>query len=68
MFEHLREQHYQQGCRDRDRGLLPKMQSSVYLEGYLKGRPPGLDGTIQYFSTVESYLKWKNKDSETPKL
>jgi hypothetical protein len=68
MLEHLREQHYQQGRCDRDAGLLPRMQGSAYLEGYLKGRPEGLDGVIRYFPTIESYLSWKYKDSETPKL
>lgn len=67
MLEHLREQQYQQGRRDRDAGRLPRMEGSAYLEGYLKGRPEGLDGMIQYFPTLESYLKWKYKDSEIPK-
>jgi hypothetical protein len=67
MLEHLREQRYQQGRRDRDAGILPKLQESAYLEGYFKGRPEGLDGMIQYFPTIESYLKWKYKDSEIPK-
>lgn len=63
MFEHLREKHYQRGRRDRDAGLLPKSQESVYLEGYFKGRPEGLDGVIQYFPSIESYLEWKHRPS-----
>jgi hypothetical protein len=59
MLEHLREQHFQQGQHDRDSGLLPRMASSIYLEGYLKGRPQGLDGIVQYFPSVEAYLQWK---------
>ncbi|MBD2210224.1 hypothetical protein H6G64_16805 [Calothrix sp. FACHB-156] len=62
MFNNLREIRYQQGCRDRDAGLLPKMQDSAYLEAYLKGRPEGLDGIMQYFPSVEAYMKWKFKD------
>lgn len=67
MFNNLREIRYQKGCSDRDAGILPKMQDSVYLEGYLKGRPEGLDGIIQYFPSFEEYITWKFKDSETPK-
>ena len=59
MFKHLREQHYQKGQRDRDAGLLPRMETSIYLEGYLEGRPEGLDGIVQYFPSAESYLQWK---------
>lgn len=59
MLEYLRKQHYQKGQRDRDAGLLPQMDGSIYLEGYLKGRPEGLDGIVQYFPSVESYLHWK---------
>ena len=59
MWEYLRKQHLQQGQRDRDAGRLPRMNSSIYLEGYLKGRPEGLDGIMQYFPSVESYLQWK---------
>ncbi|BAY33808.1 hypothetical protein NIES2107_57100 [Nostoc carneum NIES-2107] len=62
MFNHLREIRYQQGCRDRDAGLLPKIQDSAYLEAYLQGRPEGLDGIMQYFPSVEAYMKWKFKD------
>ncbi|WP_199330982.1 MULTISPECIES: hypothetical protein [unclassified Calothrix] len=65
MFDRLREIHYQQGCRDRDAGLLPQMQGSVYLEAYLQGRPQGLDGIIQYFPSVEAYMQWKFKDLGT---
>ncbi|MEE3715621.1 hypothetical protein V2H45_02555 [Tumidithrix elongata RA019] len=63
MFEHLRETRYQEGCRDRDRGILPSQDDSVYLEGYLKGRPEGLDGIMQYFPTVEDFMKWKYTNS-----
>lgn len=59
MLEHLREHHYHQGQRDRDAGLLPRMESSVYLEGYLKGRPQGLDEVMQYFPSVDAYMQWK---------
>ncbi|BAY93126.1 MULTISPECIES: hypothetical protein [unclassified Tolypothrix] len=62
MFNNFREIRYQQGCRDRDAGLLPKIQDSAYLEAYLKGRPEGLDGIMQYFPSVEAYMKWKFKD------
>lgn len=59
MLEHLRESRYQQGRRDRDAGLLPRMQDSAYLEGYLKGRPEGLDGIVRYFPSLEAYMHWK---------
>ncbi|MDZ8050208.1 MAG: hypothetical protein RMX68_023780 [Aulosira sp. ZfuVER01] len=62
MLNHLREIRYQQGCRDRDAGFLPKMQDSIYLEAYLKGRPEGLDGIIKYFPSIEAYMKWKLKN------
>ncbi len=64
MFKRLTEQHYQQGCRDRQAGLLPRMPGDIYLRGYLQDRPGGLDEVVQYFPTVESYLKWKSKISE----
>ncbi|MFH7029447.1 MAG: hypothetical protein ACHBN1_29675 [Heteroscytonema crispum UTEX LB 1556] len=63
MLNHLRKIRYQQGCRHRDAGFLPKMKDSVYLEGYLKGRLEGLDGIIEYFPSVEAYMEWKFKDS-----
>lgn len=66
MFNRFREIAYQQGCRDRDAGLLPQKQGSIYLEGYLKGRPEGLDGIMQYFPSVDDYLKWKHKVSDKP--
>ncbi|MGI0492471.1 hypothetical protein ACN4EG_11855 [Alkalinema pantanalense CENA528] len=59
IFNTLNKQQYQQGQHDRDAGLLPQSEHSSYLEGYLKGRPEGLDGIIQYFPTVDFYLKWK---------
>lgn len=68
MLDHLRESHYQQGRRDRDAGLLPRMQGSVYLEGYLKGRPQGLDGIVQYFPSIEAYIKWKSIALGTPRI
>lgn len=61
MFNYLREERYQKGCCDRDRGLLPRTQDSAYLDGYFSDRPEGLDGIIQYFPSLESYLKWKFK-------
>lgn len=64
MFDHLREQDYQQGCRDREAGLLPRRSGDIYLEGYLQGRLGGLDEVIQYFPSLESYFKWKFKVSE----
>ncbi|MBW4580321.1 MAG: hypothetical protein KME42_12225 [Tildeniella nuda ZEHNDER 1965/U140] len=66
MLESLRNQHYQQGQRDRDAGLLPRRESSIYMDGYFKGRPEGLDGLVQYFPSVESYLKWKCKHVSPP--
>lgn len=66
MLEHLRKQHYQQGQHDRDAGLLPRMENSTYMDGYRKGRPEGLDGIVQYFPSVESYLKWKYKHASPP--
>ncbi len=59
MLNHLRQQQLQRGQHDRDAGRLPQTDSSTYLEGYLKGRPEGLDGIVQYFPSLESYLKWK---------
>lgn len=61
MLEHLREQRYHQGQRDRNAGVLPKSRDFDYLEGYLKGRPEGLDGVVRYFPSVEDYMKWKHK-------
>ena len=65
MLEYLRERRYQQGRCDRDAGLLPRRQDSAYLEGYLKGRPEGLDGIVQYFSSIEDFMKWKFRASGT---
>jgi hypothetical protein len=61
MLNHLWQERYRQGQSDRDAGLLPRMRDTAYLEGYLKGRPEGLDETIQYFSSVEDYLLWKQR-------
>lgn len=66
MLNHLREIRYQQGCRDRDAGFLPKMQDSAYLEGFLKGRPEGMDGIVQFFPSYEAYMQWKFKSSQLP--
>jgi hypothetical protein len=52
---------------DRNTGHLPKSQDSAYLEGYLKGRPEGLDGIVQFFPSLEAYVQWKFKDSQSPK-
>lgn len=61
MLDFLWREHFQRGRRDRDAGLLPKSQDSAYLNGYLKGRPEGLDSTMQYFSSIEEYMAWKQK-------
>ena len=68
MFGNIRETRYQEGQRDRDAGNLPRKDDSAYLEGYLKGRPEGLDGVMQYFPTVEDYLKWKLNHSKSSSL
>ncbi len=68
MFGNIREARYQEGQRDRDGGILPRKDDSAYLEGYLKGRPEGLDGVIQYFPTVEDYLKWKSNHSKSSSI
>jgi hypothetical protein len=59
MLEYLRERRYQQGQRDRDAGSLPTRQNVDYLEGYLKGRPEGLDGIMGYFPSVEDYINYR---------
>jgi hypothetical protein len=61
MFSHLCQEQFQKGQRDRDAGLLPRTQDSSYLSGYFKGRPEGLDATVQYFASVEEYLQWKQQ-------
>jgi hypothetical protein len=61
MFNYLRQEQFQKGQRDRDAGLLPRTQDSGYLSGYLKGRPEGLDATVQYFASLEEYLTWKQR-------
>ena len=61
MFNYLRQEQFQKGQRDRDAGLLPRTQDSNYLSGYLKGRPEGLDETVQYFASPEDYLNWKRQ-------
>jgi hypothetical protein len=60
MLNFLREGRYHQGQRDRDAGFLPRTQDSAYLEGYLKGRPEGLDAVVQYFPSLEDYLRWRS--------
>lgn len=52
---------FEQGCRDRKAGLLPRMMSSAYLRGYNDERLGGLDEIVQYFPTLEAYLAWKSK-------
>jgi hypothetical protein len=64
MLHFLRENLYQQGCCDRQAGLLPRMQKKVYLEGYFKDRPEGLDTIIQYFPSTEEYLIWRARASK----
>ncbi len=61
MFNHLWQEQFQRGRRDRDAGLLPRKQDGAYLEGYLKGRPEGLDDTLQFFPSLEEYLIWKQR-------
>lgn len=63
MLNFLREDRYRRGCSDRNAGLLPKTQDKLYLEGYLKGRPEGLDSIIQYFPSLEEYLVWRSRAS-----
>jgi hypothetical protein len=54
---------YQHGCCNRQAGILPRIQNKVYLEGYRKGRPEGLDTIVQYFPSVAEYLVWKARAS-----
>lgn len=68
MLDHLRERRYQQGRRDRDAGLLPRLEGSIYMSGYLQGRPEGLDGIIQYFPSIESYLKWNSRTAKNSSI
>jgi hypothetical protein len=63
LFQHRQEDQFQQGCGDRTQGNLPKSQDSAYLRGYLSNRPQGLDDAIQYFSTLEAYLNWKQRSN-----
>lgn len=69
MFDHfletLKEKQRQQGQRDRKAGILPTSTNSIYLESYLQDRPEGIDGIIQYFPSLESYLNWKYHPSDT---
>lgn len=60
-FDRCRDDRYQQGCRDRTDGLLPRLDDSAYLSGYFSNRPEGLDEIVQHFSSVEDYLIWKRK-------
>jgi hypothetical protein len=59
-----REEWFKRGCRDRDAGLLPQSTNSAYWDGYRSGRPPGLDGVIRYFPTLEAFLAWRARDVE----
>ncbi len=61
LFEERTEDLFQQGCRDRLEGKLPKNQDSNYIRGYLANRARGIDDDIQYFPTVEAYLDWKRR-------
>jgi hypothetical protein len=60
-LNYLSQDRYQEGCRDRDRGQLPRLQDSTYLAGYLKGRPRGLDDEIQYYPSLEAYFEAKRR-------
>lgn len=64
-LEHLKEDQMQKGQHDRDAGILPASTDFIYLEGYFQGRPEGVDGIIQYFPSLESYLNWKYHTSDT---
>ncbi|MFM7887414.1 MAG: hypothetical protein ACKPCM_12140, partial [Pseudanabaena sp.] len=57
IFGNIREARYQEGQRDRDRGVLPRKDDSAYIEGYLKGRPEGLDEVLQYFPVDTTHLQ-----------
>ncbi|MCG9892439.1 MAG: hypothetical protein MH252_15385 [Thermosynechococcaceae cyanobacterium MS004] len=46
-----KDERFEQGCRDRKAGLLPKMMASDYLRGYNAERLGGLDEIVQYFPT-----------------
>ncbi|MEG3437775.1 hypothetical protein V0288_11655 [Pannus brasiliensis CCIBt3594] len=61
IFHHFQENRYQEGRADRDRGKLPRTKDSLYLNGYLSGRPKGLDDIVQHFSSIEAYLQWKER-------
>jgi len=54
-----KEAHYQKGYQDCIEGRLPCKKNFNYLEGYLNNRPGGLDAVMQYFPTVEDYLRWR---------
>jgi hypothetical protein len=54
-----RETQYQEGYQDRVAGKLPRKKNFNYLEGYLKDRTGGLDAVVQYFPTMEDYMRWK---------
>ena len=64
MFGKIKEARYQEGCKDRVEGKLPRKKNSDYIEGYCKDRPGGLDMVVQYFPTVEDYLRWKLNHSK----
>ncbi len=61
----FRESRFQEGCRDRHAGILPRKKNHDYLEGYLQDRPAGLDVVVAYFPTVEDYMMWKLNHSKS---
>ena len=61
LIDYFTENRYQEGCRDRDAGRLPTTQDSIYLNGYLSDRPKGLDDVVQYYSSLEEYLKNRHR-------
>lgn len=60
-MENRREGLFEQGCRDRDAGLLPQSTNTDYWDGYRSGRPTGLDEVVRYFPTVEAFLAWRTQ-------
>ena len=65
MFGKIKAARYQEGYKDRVGGKLPRKKNSDYLEGYCKDRPGGLDVVVQYFPTMEDYLRWKLNHSKS---
>ncbi|MBW4459019.1 MAG: hypothetical protein KME47_02080 [Nodosilinea sp. WJT8-NPBG4] len=62
VMEKRRERFVQQGCRDRDAGLLPQSTDADYWDGYRSGRPTGLDEVVRYFPTVAAFLAWRSQE------